>query len=90
VRWFAGRGLIQRLAVQAVFLEELVQSRAAHTDVPSVFNELEHVIAGSVGMSHQELCHRSSIAWQKLSIGSAGQLVLNLADDFSGGELVLS
>jgi hypothetical protein len=90
VRRFGRPGFIQRLAVQAVFLEKVVQSRQTDAKVPSGFNEIEYVTARGVRMSRYEVRDGPGIARQEFSVGSAGELVLNLANDFSGGALVLS
>lgn len=86
---FGRRGIIQRLAVQAVLVEEVVQSRQADTNVPSGFDKIEQVITGSVGMGDQEMRNRPDIARQEFSVGSAGESVLNLTDDLPRREIVL-
>jgi hypothetical protein len=39
------RGPLQGIPIQAVLLEEFVQSRPADANVPSGFHELQHVLA---------------------------------------------
>jgi hypothetical protein len=78
---FARRSIIQRLAVQAVFVEEPMESRQAHTNVPRCFDEVEQVVTGGIGMGDQEMGDGAGITRQEFSVGSAGKSVLNFTDD---------
>jgi len=67
-----------------------VQSRKADTNVPSGFDEIKQVIAPGVRMGDPKVRDGPRIARQKLSVGSAGDSVLNLTDDLPRGEVVLT
>jgi hypothetical protein len=87
---FARRGLLQRFAVQAVFLQKVVQGDPTDANVPSRLNEIEYVIARGIRMRGQEVSHRSGVAWQKFSVGPASESLLNFPDDIPGREPLLS
>jgi len=83
-------GLIQRRTIQSILLEVFVQGRSTDTNIPRGFHEIDDILARGFGMSHQEVREGAGETWQEFSIGSTGHVVLNLADDFSGGQLALS
>jgi hypothetical protein len=67
-----------------------VERRQPDTNVPGCFDEIQHVIAGGVGMGDQKMRDRPGIPRQEFSVGSAGKSVLNFTDDLPRGEIVLA
>jgi hypothetical protein len=58
-------------------------------NLPSAFDEIQHVAPARLKMSHQELRDRPGVARQEFPIGPAGKAVLDFPDHLAGGQLLL-
>ena len=67
-----------------------MQRSHGNLNLPSAFDEVQHVRAVRLRMGQEKLCDRPGIAGQEFSIGTTGEAMLYFPHHISGRELALT